>query len=130
MPKYSEKQFLAKASVHRHYPKLRSVSLLATILYVFSYFDVVAGARAQLTQALTQSPSEVNLRSGSGPGSTASEANNPVAPLNQLQIQNRYNSSDYGTTGQSNLFLIRPVLSPDRRGLDTRVARSSSAFPL
>ncbi len=123
MYSHTRESLLTEASTRGSFPKLNPVPLLTIVLCILAHFGVAEAAQAQQTQTLVAPPSEVNSHSDSGPGSTAAEANNPVAPLNQLQIQNWYNASDYGTTGESNvstgesnLFLIRPVLTFRQRG--------------
>ena len=45
-----------------------------------------------------------------GGGDLASKANDPSSPLKQLQFQDWYAPAYLGTQGESNAFLIRPVL--------------------
>ncbi len=40
----------------------------------------------------------------------ATQANDPTAPITELQFQNSYTPAYYGTGGQGNLFILQPVL--------------------
>jgi hypothetical protein len=56
-----------------------------------------------------------------GHASLAEAATNPVANLIQFQIQNNYNSSSYNADGDSNAFILQPVIP---------IKLSSEAVPL
>ncbi len=81
--------------------------VLATLLAVM----MPCGASAQ-----TQKPSSA--------GNDASSANDPSAPLTQIQLQNWYHPSYDGTSGQGNEFLLRPIIPAKAKGaLPSSLAR-------
>jgi hypothetical protein len=45
-----------------------------------------------------------------GHSSLAAAATNPIANLIQFQIQNRYTSDSYNADGDSNVFVLQPVI--------------------
>ena len=51
-----------------------------------------------------------------GDGNDASSANEPSAPLTQVQLQNWYHPSYDGIPGQGNEFLLRPIRSGGEQG--------------
>lgn len=59
-----------------------------------------------------------------GAGNDASSANDPSAPLTQVQLQNWYHPSYDGISGQGNQFLLRPIVPAGSRGfLPSSLAR-------
>ena len=52
----------------------------------------------------------------SGGEDLSSQSNNPAAPLKELQFQTWYNPAYFGTQGEGNLFLIRPVIPSKPNG--------------
>ena len=59
-----------------------------------------------------------------GAGNDASSANDPSAPLTQIQLQNWYHPSYDGTPGQGNEFLLRPIIPAEAKGaLPSSLAR-------
>jgi hypothetical protein len=52
-----------------------------------------------------------------GAGVDAATANNPAAPLIQIQIQSWYHPAYEGTPGQGNDFLLRPIIPFDPKGI-------------
>ena len=52
-----------------------------------------------------------------GAGNDASSANDPSAPLTQVQLQNWYHPSYDGVAGKGNEFLLRPIVPFDAKGV-------------
>jgi hypothetical protein len=90
--------------------KCRTTSLIVVSLLLLS---CPHDAHSQAQQAPTGSDAP---QSGGG-GVDAATANNPAAPLIQIQLQSWYHPAYDGTSGQGNDFLLRPILPFNPKGI-------------
>jgi hypothetical protein len=88
----------------------RTISLIIASLLLL-YWPRDSFSQAQ--QAVT---SPVAPQAGGGDVDAAT-ANNPAAPLIQVQFQSWYHPAYDGTSGQGNDFLLRPILPFDSKGI-------------
>lgn len=88
----------------------QNVSLIIVILLLL-FLPRDACAQAQ------QAPIGSGTPPAGGGGVDAATANNPAAPLIQIQLQSWYHPAYDGVSGQGNDFLLRPIIPFDPKGI-------------
>ncbi len=97
-----------------HMRHLRTHGVVALLILSFS----LIGVQVALSQQSGNAPSTDAGQAAptEGGGDLASQANDPSAPLKQLNFYNSYNPAYFGSQGEGNVLLIRPVLPAESRG--------------
>jgi hypothetical protein len=94
--------------------RLRTHGVVARLILSFSLIGVQVALGQQSGSAPSTDPGQaVPTEAG---GDLASRANDPSAPLKQLNFYNSYNPAYFGSQGEGNVLLIRPVLPAESRG--------------
>ncbi len=70
-----------------------------------------------LTLLMSSFGTSAQAQKAGGVGNDASSANDPSAPLTQVQLQNWYHPLYAGIPGQGNEFLLRPIVPAGSRGV-------------
>jgi hypothetical protein len=100
--------------IFEHTRLRRTRGVVARLILTFSFIGVQVALSQQSGNAPSTDASQaVPTKDG---GDLASRANDPSAPLKQLNFYDSYNPAYLGSQGEGNMLLIRPVLPAQSRG--------------